>query len=61
MGGWEGISVGISSWDKGGFWFVNAFRRSDIDLRPRVFTLSNVIVKLYRYYLVGALDLDRFF
>jgi hypothetical protein len=43
MGGWEGISVGISSWDKGGFWLVNAFRRSDMDLRPRVFTLSNVI------------------
>jgi len=40
---------------------VNAFRRSDIDLRPRVFTLSNVIVKLYRCYLVGSFDFDRFF
>jgi hypothetical protein len=40
---------------------VNAFRKSDIDLRPRVFTLSNVIVKLYRYYLVGSFDFDRIF
>jgi hypothetical protein len=36
---------------------VNAFRRSDIDLRPRVFTLSNVISNVECRYFVGSFDI----